>query len=205
MELPEGVKMTMAPNTNENGINLRKLNQHGVNGAYYAGSWVDIEDCANTFHPSEDTPTSGEQFKAQCQSCPNYDTHQGGCRSKSRLDSSKDQQGVMYDVVIVGAGCIGSAIARELSKYNLSVLLVEAADDVSQGATKGNSGIVHGEFWLGLLFYHLLAMQFIVSEIYLKWIVQWNFKSPPTIDSWLWWQASHKSFQVLLEREPDVP
>ncbi len=140
----------MAPNTN--GINLptpppnRKLNQHGVNGAYYAGSWVDIEDCANTFHPSEDKPTSGEQFKAKCQSCPNYDKHQGGCRSKSRLDSSKDKEGVMYDVVIVGAGCIGSAIARELSKYNLSVLLVEAADDVSQGATKGNSGIVHGEF-----------------------------------------------------------
>lgn len=49
-------------------------------------------------------------------------------------------------MVIVGAGCIGAAIARELSKYSLHVLWVEAADDVSQGATKGNSGIVHAGY-----------------------------------------------------------
>ena len=52
----------------------------------------------------------------------------------------------MYDVVIIGAGCIGSAIARELSRYELKILLLEAADDVSQGATKGNSGIVHAGY-----------------------------------------------------------
>jgi len=51
-----------------------------------------------------------------------------------------------YDVVIIGSGCIGAAIARELSKYALSILWVEAADDVSQGATKGNSGIVHAGY-----------------------------------------------------------
>jgi glycerol-3-phosphate dehydrogenase len=51
-----------------------------------------------------------------------------------------------YDVVIIGAGCIGSCLARELSRYRLSVLLVEAADDVSQGATKGNSGISHAGY-----------------------------------------------------------
>jgi glycerol-3-phosphate dehydrogenase len=49
-------------------------------------------------------------------------------------------------VVIIGAGCIGSAIARELSRTTASVLLLEAADDVTQGATKGNSGIVHAGF-----------------------------------------------------------
>jgi flavin-dependent dehydrogenase len=37
-----------------------------------------------------------------------------------------------YDVVIVGAGCVGGAIARELSKYTVKTLVVEAADDVSQ-------------------------------------------------------------------------
>lgn len=37
-------------------------------------------------------------------------------------------------------------MARELSKYQLKVLLVDAADDVSQGATKGNSGIVHAGY-----------------------------------------------------------
>lgn len=48
--------------------------------------------------------------------------------------------------MIVGAGCVGASIARELSKYEVSVLLLEAADDVTQGATKGNSGIVHAGF-----------------------------------------------------------
>lgn len=48
--------------------------------------------------------------------------------------------------MIIGAGCIGSAIARELSKFDLKVVWVEAADDVSQGATKGNSGIVHAGY-----------------------------------------------------------
>jgi hypothetical protein len=42
--------------------------------------------------------------------------------------------------------CIGSAIARELSKTNASVLILEAADDVAQGATKGSSGIVHAGY-----------------------------------------------------------
>lgn len=49
-------------------------------------------------------------------------------------------------MVIIGAGCIGAAIARLLSQYKLSILWLEAADDVSQGATKGNSGIVHAGY-----------------------------------------------------------
>lgn len=49
-------------------------------------------------------------------------------------------------MVVIGAGCIGSAVARELSRTTASVLLIEAADDVTQGATKGNSGIVHAGY-----------------------------------------------------------
>jgi hypothetical protein len=53
----------------------------------------------------------------------------------------------IYDIVIIGAGCIGATIARTLCQYkDLSILWVEAADDVSQGATKGNSGIVHAGY-----------------------------------------------------------
>ena len=47
---------------------------------------------------------------------------------------------------MIGAGCIGSAISRELSKTTNDILLLEAADDVTQGATKGNSGIVHAGY-----------------------------------------------------------
>ncbi|WP_129408698.1 NAD(P)/FAD-dependent oxidoreductase [Marinitoga lauensis] len=52
----------------------------------------------------------------------------------------------MYDITIIGAGVIGCAIARELSKYNLKILQLEKSDDVSNGASKANSGIVHGGY-----------------------------------------------------------
>ncbi len=51
-----------------------------------------------------------------------------------------------YDVTIVGAGVIGTMIARELSKYDCSILLLEKESDVSMGSTKANSGIVHGGY-----------------------------------------------------------
>ncbi len=53
---------------------------------------------------------------------------------------------MVYDVLIIGAGVIGSAIARGLSRYELSVALVEKENDVSCGASKANSGIVHGGY-----------------------------------------------------------
>ncbi len=52
----------------------------------------------------------------------------------------------MYDVSIIGAGVVGSAIARELSKYELEVALIEKESDVSTGASKANTGIVHGGY-----------------------------------------------------------
>ena len=51
-----------------------------------------------------------------------------------------------YDVCIIGGGVVGSAIACELARYELSVTLLERGDDVSVGATKANSGIVHGGY-----------------------------------------------------------
>ena len=52
----------------------------------------------------------------------------------------------MYDVAVIGAGVIGGMVARELSKYNLSVVLLEKENDVAMGASKANSGIIHGGF-----------------------------------------------------------
>ena len=51
-----------------------------------------------------------------------------------------------YDVLIAGAGVIGGMVARELSKYQLSVCLLEKENDVAMGATKANSGIIHGGY-----------------------------------------------------------
>jgi glycerol-3-phosphate dehydrogenase len=48
-----------------------------------------------------------------------------------------------HDVVIIGAGVIGCAIARELSKYKLDILLVEKELDVGLGTSSRNSGVLH--------------------------------------------------------------
>jgi glycerol-3-phosphate dehydrogenase len=49
----------------------------------------------------------------------------------------------MYDVAIIGGGVVGCAIARELSRYQLQVVLLEKCAEVGFGTTKTNSGIIH--------------------------------------------------------------
>ena len=50
------------------------------------------------------------------------------------------------DVLIVGAGVVGTAIARTLAQYELSCVLVEAGNDVGTGTTKANTAILHTGF-----------------------------------------------------------
>lgn len=50
------------------------------------------------------------------------------------------------DVVVIGGGVVGCAIARELSRYLLTVVLLERAPDVAMGTSKANSGILHAGF-----------------------------------------------------------
>lgn len=52
---------------------------------------------------------------------------------------SNSRQRDTYDVVIVGAGVVGCAIARELGRYQARVLVLEMAGDVATGASKANS------------------------------------------------------------------
>lgn len=52
----------------------------------------------------------------------------------------------MYDVVIIGSGVSGAAAARELSRYQLKICVVEKEEDVCCGTSKANSGIVHAGF-----------------------------------------------------------
>lgn len=51
-----------------------------------------------------------------------------------------------YDVLIIGAGVVGSAIARELSLHPLRIALVDAADDVGARTSKANTAILHTGF-----------------------------------------------------------
>lgn len=51
-----------------------------------------------------------------------------------------------YDVAIIGAGVCGASIARTLSAYDISTILLEKECDVAFGVSKANSGIIHGGF-----------------------------------------------------------
>jgi glycerol-3-phosphate dehydrogenase len=55
---------------------------------------------------------------------------------------SKDK----YDVIIIGAGVSGCAVAWKLARYNLDILLLEKAPDVATGTTKANTAIIHAGY-----------------------------------------------------------
>lgn len=52
----------------------------------------------------------------------------------------------MYDVIIIGAGVAGASVARELSRYEKKIAVLEKAADICEGTSKANSGIVHAGY-----------------------------------------------------------
>lgn len=52
----------------------------------------------------------------------------------------------VYDVAVIGGGVVGGLTLRELSRYRLQTVLLEAGEDVASGASKANSAIVHAGF-----------------------------------------------------------
>lgn len=53
---------------------------------------------------------------------------------------------MIYDIIIIGAGVVGCAVARELSKLNARVLVLEREEDVCTGTSKANSAIIHSGY-----------------------------------------------------------
>lgn len=51
-----------------------------------------------------------------------------------------------FDIAIVGAGITGCVIARQLARFELSICVVEAANDIALGASKANGGLVHAGY-----------------------------------------------------------
>jgi NADPH-dependent 2,4-dienoyl-CoA reductase/sulfur reductase-like enzyme len=94
---------------------------HCDKGAYCGGDFYPIEELGDRFPLAGSTPKRPP--------CP-----------RSRTRHSAVKAGGTYDIVVIGGGVIGCAVARELSRWQVSVLVLEADDDVGQGATKGNSG-----------------------------------------------------------------
>ena len=52
----------------------------------------------------------------------------------------------VHDVAVVGGGVVGCAVLRELSRFDLKLLLLEREADLAEGASKGNSGVIHAGF-----------------------------------------------------------
>ena len=52
----------------------------------------------------------------------------------------------MYDITIIGAGIIGTFIARELSRYKINILLIDKENDISNGTTKANTALIHAGY-----------------------------------------------------------
>ncbi len=52
----------------------------------------------------------------------------------------------LYDCIVIGGGIVGTAILDRLARYNAAVLLLEKENDVSAGASRANSGIVHAGY-----------------------------------------------------------
>jgi glycerol-3-phosphate dehydrogenase len=54
--------------------------------------------------------------------------------------------GPVYDVAVIGGGVVGCAVLRELSRYDLRLILLEQESDLAEGISKGNSGVIHAGF-----------------------------------------------------------
>lgn len=53
---------------------------------------------------------------------------------------------MIYDVAIIGAGVVGTALARTLSMYQLNIVVLDSANDVGSGTSKANTAILHTGF-----------------------------------------------------------
>ena len=76
----------------------------------------------------------------------------------------------IYDVAIIGAGAVGSAIARELSKYDINVVLLESNSDVGMGTSKASTAIWHTGYDAtpGSLESKLLKRSYPLMEAFMK-------------------------------------
>ncbi len=63
-----------------------------------------------------------------------------------REEQNKGGESRCFDIAVIGAGVIGCAVARELSRYQASVCVIEREEDVCCGTTKANSAIIHAGF-----------------------------------------------------------
>jgi len=97
---------------------------------------------------------AGAFFAKKCKKLPGYKglvndiTVAGKTEPPMRMPPLRDSllEGKSFDVLVIGAGVIGCAIARELSRYDLSVAVIEKECDCAMQASSRNDGMIHPGF-----------------------------------------------------------
>src|SRR5689334_16009184 len=100
----------------------------------------------------------------------------------------------IYDIAIIGAGAVGSAIARELSRYELNIILLEANPDVGMGTSKASTAIWHTGYDAtpGSLESELLKRSYPLMESFMK-----EVRSPFELVGGLLIAWNEEQFQAL--------
>ena len=135
-----------------------------------------------------------------------------------------NKSNLLFDVAIIGAGAVGSAIARELSQFDLKVVLLESNPDVGMGTSKASTAIWHTGFDAkpGSLEATLMRRSYPLMEEFMKEVgspferiggllIAWNQEQLDTLPSLL--EKAHKngvmdvhliSREEVYQREPHL-
>ena len=105
-----------------------------------------------------------------------------------------------YDVIIIGGGIIGCAVARCLARYDLRTALCEASSDIGSGTTKANGGIIHSGYdpKPGTLKAKLNARG---NQLYSEWSKQLGFRFKRTGSMVLGFSPSDRSYLEQLLKQ----
>ncbi len=130
----------------------------------------------------------------------------------------------IYDVAVIGSGVVGSAMARELSRYHLKVALIEANSDVGMGTSKASTAIWHTGYDAkpGTLEAKLLKRSYQLMQMYLPeaniahevlggLLIAWNqeqFEELPDLLKQAHDNGEHEvriiSTEEIYQREPNI-
>jgi L-2-hydroxyglutarate oxidase LhgO len=111
-----------------------------------------------------------------------------------------DKKFLPFDVAIIGAGAVGAAIARELSRYDLKAVLLEANSDVGMGTSKASTAIWHTGFDArpGSLEAALMRRSYPLMEVFMQAVGSPFERSGGLLIAWT--QEQLDALPMLLEK-----
>jgi L-2-hydroxyglutarate oxidase LhgO len=111
-----------------------------------------------------------------------------------------DKNDLPFDLAIIGAGAVGAAIARELSRYRLNVVLLEANPDVGMGTSKASTAIWHTGFDArpGSLEATLMRRSYPLMEVFMQQVGSPFERSGGLLIAWT--QEQLDTLPTLLEK-----